>query len=244
MFNIALRELRFYFGNISGYIILTIYLSTNTLLLWFFDTPYQLLNFNFGDLSSFFLINPFLFCLLIPALSMRSFSQEKVNGTIEILLTKPLKPINIFAGKFLGIFIILLISVAPTLFNVIALNSLLDFQSNLDLGKLISSYVGLLFLGILFLSLSICCSLIFKNQVTSFLTSTLFCYVQYFLFDLIAEYFSNPYLFDLFINLGSKTHYENLTSGIIYLNDLIYFVGLSIVFFAFGIALIKKSQIK
>ncbi len=77
MFNIALRELRFYFGNISGYIILTIYLSTNTLLLWFFDTPYQLLNFNFGDLSSFFLINPFLFCLLIPALSMKSFSQEK-----------------------------------------------------------------------------------------------------------------------------------------------------------------------
>ena len=54
MYSIALRELRFYFGNISGYIILTIYLSINTLLLWFFDTPYQLLNFNFGDLNTFF----------------------------------------------------------------------------------------------------------------------------------------------------------------------------------------------
>ena len=174
MYSIALRELRFYFGNISGYILLIIYLSINTLLLWFFDSPYNVLNFNFGDLSPFFLINPFLLCLLIPALSMRSFSQEKVNGTIEILITKPLKPIDIFAGKFLGIGFILLITIAPTLFNIIALSSLLDLQSNLDLGKLISSYVGLFFLSTLFLSLSICCSLVFKNQIASFLTSTLF----------------------------------------------------------------------
>ena len=82
MYTIALRELRYYFGNISGYILIIIYLSINTLLLWFFDTPYNLLNFNFGDLSPFFMINPFLLCILIPALSMRSFSQEKINGTI------------------------------------------------------------------------------------------------------------------------------------------------------------------
>tara|TARA_Y100001958_G_C20976734_1_gene369529 strand:- start:161 stop:685 length:525 start_codon:yes stop_codon:yes gene_type:complete len=173
---------------------------------------------------------------------MRSFSQEKVNGTIEILMTKPLKPIDIFAGKFLGIGFILLITIAPTLFNIIALSSLLDFQSNLDLGKLISSYVGLFFLSTLFLSLSICCSLVFKNQIASFLTSTLFCYVQYFLFDLIANYFSNPYLYDLIINLGAKTHYENLISGIIQVNDLIYFIGINFVLFVFGLALIKKGQ--
>ena len=242
MYSIALRELRFYFGNISGYIILTIYLSINTLLLWFFDTPYQLLNFNFGDLNTFFLINPFLFCFLIPALSMRSFSQEKVYGTIEVLLTKPIKPLNIFAGKFIGICFILLFCIAPTLYNILAFSSLLDFQSSLDLGKLISSYVGLLFLGILFLSLSLCCSLIFKNQVASFLTATLVCFAQYFLFDFVADYFSNPYIYDMFKNLGAKTHYENLTKGIMHLNDLIYFFGLSIVFFVFGIALIKKEQ--
>ena len=242
MYSIALRELRYYFGNISGYILIIIYLSINTLLLWFFDTPYNLLNFNFDDLSPFFMINPFLLCLLIPALSMRSFSQEKINGTIEVLMTKPLKPIDIFAGKFIGIGFILLISIAPTLFNIIALSSLLDFQSNLDLGKLISCYVGLFFLCFLFLSLSICSSLVFKNQVASFLTATLFCYVQYFLFDLIANYFSNPYLYDLIISLGVKTHYENLISGIIQVNDFIYFIGVNIVFFALGIALIKKGQ--
>ena len=242
MYSIALRELRFYFGNISGYILLIIYLSINTVLLWFLDNPYNILNFNFGDLSPFFLINPFLLCLLIPALSMRSFSQEKINGTIEILVTKPLKPIDIFGGKFFGIGLILLITIAPTLFNIIALSSLLDLQSNLDLGKLISSYVGLFFLSTLFLSLSICCSLVFKNQIASFLTSTLFCYVQYFLFDLIANYFSNPYLYDLIINLGAKTHYDNLISGIIQVNDLIYFIGINFVLFAFGLALIKKGQ--
>ncbi len=85
-------------------------------------------------------------------------------------------------------------------------------------------------------------TLIFKNQVASFLTATLFCYVQYFLFDLIADYFSNPYLYDLIISLGAKTHYENLISGIIQVNDLIYFIGVNIVFFAFGVALIKKGQ--
>ena len=242
MYSIALRELRFYFSNLSGYIVLTSYLTLNTLLFWFFDTPYQLLNSDFGDLSPFFWINPWLFFFLIPALSMRSFSQERATGTIEILLTKPLKPFDIYKGKFIGIALVLLIIFTPTLFNVLALNALLESQSNLDLGKIFSSYIGLFFLGILFLALSICCSLMFKNQVTSFITSAIGCCAQFYFFDFIADFLSNPYIYEIIKNLGAESHYINFTLGIMHLEDLIYFIGLSVVYFLISIELIKKEQ--
>ena len=109
MWSIAKKELFFYFSSITGYLVIGSYLILNTLLLWFFDTPYQLLNTGFVDLSPFFEISPWLFIFLIPALSMRSFSEEYASGTFEILITKPLRHLDIFGGKFLAIVLIIFI---------------------------------------------------------------------------------------------------------------------------------------
>ena len=243
MWSIAKRELRFYFSHLTGYLVLGSYLVINTLLLWFFDTPFQLLNSGFGDLSPFFEISPWLFLFLIPALSMRSFSEERATGTLELLLTKPLQPIEIFGGKFLGTALILGISVLPTSLNLIAIHAMLEPQSQLDWGSLFASYLALILIGLIFLSFSLCCSLLFRNQVTSFLVAGLGCFAQFFLWDFLAETASVPWLYKFISEIGIQTHYLSLSRGVLNLEDLIYLIGLIIVFGVLGIELIKKEQV-
>ena len=243
MWSIAKRELHFYFSHLTGYLVLGSYLIINALLLWFFDTPYQLLNSGFGDFSPFFEINPWLLLFLIPALSMRSFSEERATGTLELLLTKPLRPIEIFGGKYIGVALILAIALLPTLLNLIAIEALLEPQSQLDWGSLFASYLALSLIGLIFLAMSLCSSLLFRNQVTSFLAAALICFTQFFLWSFLADVTSIPWVYQFVSQLGIQDHYLSLSRGVFKLEDLIYFVGLLFVFTVLGIELIKKEQV-
>ncbi|MEK9614502.1 MAG: ABC transporter permease subunit, partial [Flavobacteriaceae bacterium] len=147
MWSIAKRELGFFFSHLIGYLVIGSYLLVSTLILWIFDTPYNLLSIGFGDFSPFFEIAPWLFLFLIPALSMRSFSEERSTGTFELLLTKPLSPTQIFGGKLLGIAFVLLVALLPTFLHLIALDSLLEPNSSLDWGRITGSYVALMVLA-------------------------------------------------------------------------------------------------
>ena len=149
------------------------YLLTNTLLLWFFDTPFNILSIGIGSLSTFFDLSPWLFLLLVPALSMRSFSEERTTGTFELLMTKPLKAIDIYGGKLLGITAVFSITLLPTILNIFAINTLLTQDTYLDWGSIVGSYLGLIGVGFLFLALSLCTSLLIKNHIASFLVSVL-----------------------------------------------------------------------
>ena len=242
MWSIAKRELRFYFSNVTGYLFIICYFTINTLLLWFLDTPYLLFSTGLADLSPFFEISPWLFVFLIPAISMRSFSEERSTGTLELLLTKPLNPLEIYLGKFLGIAIVLIIAILPTTINILGLQSLLQPNSNLDLGNIFASYLALILLSILFLNISLCISILFKNQITSFLVAFLICFIQYFFWNFIANVSSLPSTYILISNLGIQTHYLNLIHGLLKLEDMIYFLGLDIAILILGVELIKKEQ--
>ncbi len=242
MWSIAKRELRFYFSNISGYLFILSYFIIIALLLWFLDTPYLLFSSGLADLSPLFEISPWLFVLLIPAISMRSFSEERTTGTLELLLTKPLNPSEIYLGKFLGIAMVLIITILPTTINILGIQTLLQTNSKLDLGNIFASYLALILLSILFLNISLCISILFKNQITTFLVAFLICFIQYFFWDFIANAFSLPSTYILISDLGIQAHYLNLVHGLVKLEDLIYFLGLDIVIFILGIELIKKEQ--
>jgi len=124
MWSIAKRELHFYFSQLSGYLVVGGYLLVTALTLWFFNTPYNLLNTELGSFDPFFEFTPLLFLFLLPAISMRSFSEEFSLGTFELLLTKPLKPAQIFGGKLIGVGLILSIALLPTILHAVALESL------------------------------------------------------------------------------------------------------------------------
>ncbi len=243
MLTIAKREFYFFFNNISGYLVLIGFSTINTLMLWFFDTPFNLLNIGFGDFSPFFELSPWLFLFLIPALSMRSFSEELSSGTFELLLTKPLKPSNIFGGKLIGLSLVLGIAIILTFINLVALSALIEPNSTLDWGSIIGSYISLISVGLIFLAIGLCCSILFRNQVTSFLLSLLVCFTQFYLWSFLADFTTIPWLYEFISDIGIQDHYLSLSRGIILFEDIIYFIGIFFIFFVFGIELIKKEQV-
>ena len=244
MWYIAKKEFNFYFKSLTGYLIIGSYLTINSLILWFFDTPYNFLNYEIVDINLFFEISPWLLIILICSLSMGSFSREVSSGTMELLITKPLNANEIFGGKFLGITFIFSVCLIMTILNVLALNSLLTSQSELDLSLIFTSYFGLFLIGLIFISISIFCSILFRNQVTSFLTAFVLCLFQYFFWDFLASLITNPWSFKIISNIGMKTHYSGLSLGIIKLEDIVYLIGLIVIFHMLGINQIKKEQVK
>ena len=121
---IFFREIKSFFGSPIGYLVIAIFLIINGLFLWVFDGDFNILNSGFADLSPFFIISPWILIFLIPAVTMRSFSDEKKQGTLELLLTKPISLWQIVNGKFLGAMLLIIITIIPTLIYVYAISSL------------------------------------------------------------------------------------------------------------------------
>ena len=115
---ILLREIKSFFGSPIGYLVIAIFLLLNGLFLWVFEGDYNILNSGFADLTPFFTIAPWILIFLIPAVTMRSFSDERKQGTLELLLTKPLSVWQIVNGKFLGAMLLIIIAIIPTLIYV------------------------------------------------------------------------------------------------------------------------------
>ena len=242
MWNIAKREFRLCFSQLTGYLIITIYLLFTALLLWFFNTPYNLLNSELGSFSPFFKLTPILFLFLIPALSMRTFSEEFTQGTFELLITKPLNSLQIIGGKLIGVVLILMIAIIPTLFHAISLDSLLQLGSKLDWRIVISSYFALFYLAILFVTTSLCASLLFQSQVASFLVAVLGCFIHFYFWSFLADLIQNLNLYYFINNLSAQVHYNGLSRGVIALENVLYFLGLSSTFFILGVQLIQKKR--
>ena len=146
MKSIALREIKSFFGSPIGYLVIAIFLLLNGLFLWVFDGEYNILQSGFADLSPFFTLSPWILIFLIPAVTMRSFSDEKKQGTIELLLTKPLSIWQIVNGKFLGALLLIVMAIIPTFIYVAVISNLGMPEGNIDMGSTIGSYFGLLFL--------------------------------------------------------------------------------------------------
>ena len=244
MWSIAKRELRLYFCQLTGYLVVGGYLLITALTLWFFNSPFNLLNRDMGDFNPFFELSPILFLFLIPALSMRTFSEEFAQGTFELLLTKPLHPYQIFGGKLLGVLLILSIAFFPTLLHAFTLDGLLQEGTKLDLGVLGCSYLALFLLALLFTVTSMCASLIFESQVASFLLAVIACFIHLYFWSFIADFAPTALGYKWFNSLGASVHYGTLSRGIIALEDLFYFFGMLLTFFLIGVELIQKKKRK
>jgi ABC-2 type transport system permease protein len=242
MWTIAKRELRMYFGQLTAYLVVGGYLLLTTLGLWFFDTPFNLMNSELGSFTPFFELSPLLFLFLLPALAMRSFSEEFSLGTFELLMTKPIKLYVLFAGKLLGIFLIFISALLPTLLHAYFLEQLLQANDHLDWGVILSSYGALLLLGLLFSVSSMCASLLFQSQVAAFLAGLFLCFSQFYMWSYLAEGINDLFWYQWINNLGASLHYYGLSRGVLSFDDLAYFIGFIAFFFHIGIILIQKKR--
>ena len=240
MKSILLREIKSFFGSPIGYLVIAIFLLLNGLFLWVFEGDFNIPNSGFADLSPFFTLAPWILIFLIPAVTMRSFSDEKKQGTIELLFTKPLSIWQIVNGKFFGAFLLILIAIIPTLIYVFVLSSLGNPEGNLDFGSTLGSYFGLLFLIGAYTSIGIFTSTLSENQIVAFIISVFLCFLFYFGFDGISSFAGS---FDLVVSsIGMDYHFKSMSRGVLDTRDILYFVSITVLFLSFTVYKLKSLK--
>lgn len=230
MWSICKKELSQFFGSLTGYVAILLFLLLNGLFLFVFPES-NIFDFGYASLDKFFEISPWVLLLLIPAVTMRSFADEFRAGTYEILLTRPLSHWQIIIGKYLSSLIIVVIAIVPTLLYVFSVDRL--SAGGIDVGGIAGSYIGLFFLAAVFASIGIFCSSLSGNSVVAFLLGAAVCFTVYSAFSALASLpvmAGGPgYVVDM---IGIDSHYRSMSRGVIDTRDVVYF-GSMILFFLF-----------
>lgn len=240
MKSIAIREIKSFFGSPIGYLVIAIFLLLNGLFLWIFDGEYNILQSGFADLTPFFTLAPWILIFLITAVTMRSFSDERKQGTIELLLTKPLSVWQIVNGKFLGAFLLIVIAIIPTFIYVYVISSLGMPAGNIDLGSTMGSYFGLLFLVAAYTSIGIFTSTLSENQIVAFIVSVFLCFLFYYGFEGLTTLFKSQS--DVVALLGMDYHYKSMSRGVLDSRDILYFVSVAILFLTLTVYKLKSIK--
>ena len=241
MISVFQKEIKVLLSSIIGYVVIGVFLTITGLFLFVFrDT--SLLDSNFASLVPFFDLAPFVFLFLIPALTMRSFSEEFQLGTIELLSTKPLSLKDIIIAKYLANLLIVVIALLPTLLYYYTVNNLGLPKGNLDSGSIIGSYFGLLLLASSFIAMGIFASTLVGNQVVGFLLGAFICFLLYWGMDYISFLPGLEGRWDLLVQkIGINYHYTSISRGVIDTRDLIYFLSVIAIFLVAAFySLIKK----
>ncbi|MFN2430657.1 MAG: gliding motility-associated ABC transporter permease subunit GldF [Cryomorphaceae bacterium] len=230
MWALLRKEISSFLSSVIGYMVIAVFLLLTGLFMWGFQGNLHVLDQGYATLSTLFYIAPWVFMFLVPAITMRSFSEEKRTGTIELLFTRPLTDIQIVLAKYLaGVFLVLL-ALIPTLIYYFSVIQLGNPVGNIDHGGTWGSYLGLLFLGAGFTAIGIFASSVSDNQVVSFILALFLCFVCYSGLQQIAS-FELLGAFDRFVEkLSIAEHYDSMSRGVIDTRDVIYFVSLSGIF--------------
>ena len=240
MLAIFKRELTSFFASPIGYLVIGLFLVVNGLFLWVFKGAFNIFEYGFADLSKFFLLAPWIFVFLIPAITMRSFSEERKLGTLELLYIKPISIWQTVLGKFLGICSLAFIAILPTVLYVFGISALGTTQGNLDMGLIWGSYFGLFFLVAAYAAIGLFASAITKNQIVAFLAGVLICFALYYGFEALSTIFTGGNSVLFIENLGMKSHFEGIAAGVINTRDLIYFISLTVFFLFLAVLHLKN----
>lgn len=240
MWSICKKEFNQFFNNLTGYIAIILFLLINGIFLFMLPDS-SLFEYGYASLDKFFELAPWVLMFLVPAIAMRSLSDEFKAGTFEILKTKPLTPWQIVWGKYFSILLVIVIVLVITLIYIITIKTL-SSTNTIDSGGIAGSYLGLFLLAAVFAAVSICCSSFTSNSVVAFLVSAFTCLILYFGFNAISRlpFFAGS--LDYYIEmLGIDFHYRSISRGVLDTRDIIYFA--SIIFLSLLIT-VKNLQKK
>ncbi len=240
MKSILIREIKSFFGSPIGYLVIAVFLLLNGLFLWVFDGEYNILKSGYADLTPFFTLSPWILIFLIPAVTMRSFSDERKQGTLELLLTKPLSVWQIVNGKFFGALLLIVMAIVPTLIYVWVISGLGLSEGNIDLGSTMGSYFGLLFLIAGYTAIGIFTSALSDNQIVAFILAVFLCFIFYFGFEGLATLLPNSQ--DTIAKLGMDNHFRSMSRGVMDTRDIIYFVSIAALFLSFTVYKLKAQR--
>ena len=209
------------------------------MFLWIFKGAFNIFDLEMANIDSLFIISPWVFLFLVPAITMNMFAGEYKSGTMELLLTRPLTEFQIVFAKYLASVVLVLVALAPTLLYLFSIYFLADPVGNVDFGAIFGSYIGLFFLAAIYSALGIFASSLTKNIIISFLLGLLFCYVFFLGFENLSysvkdlqrlPLISSGKLSNFIISLGINDHYRSMSRGVIDSRDVVYFLSVISIF--------------
>ncbi len=228
MYSIFRKEVSLFFNSLVGYIVIAVFLVLTGLMFWIYPET-NILDYGYAEMDIFFDIAPYVFLFLIPAVTMRMFSEEARTGTLELLFTRPITTRQIIFGKYLGSWLIVIIALVPTMVYYFSLYQLGNPPGNIDSAGVVGSYIGLVFLSGVFVSIGIFTSTLSNNQIVAFILAAILCYFFYEGLSQLAQIFSGATAY--YINyLSLSYHYDSLSKGVIDSRNIIFFVSFSLVF--------------
>ena len=230
MITLFKKEINGFLNSLIGYIVIIVFLLVTGLFLWVLPLQFNIPDSGYASIDGLFMLAPFVFLFLIPAITMRSFADERKSGTLELLMTQPLTDLRVILAKYFAGFVLVVFSLLPTLFFFFSVYHLGLPPGNLDMGGMWGSYIGLLFLGAAFVAIGIFASTLSDNQIISFIIAVFLCVFFYMGFELISVFILGGKMGLIIQALGINAHYSSMSRGVIDTRDLLYF-GSLVVFF-------------
>ncbi|MBN1145547.1 MAG: gliding motility-associated ABC transporter permease subunit GldF [Bacteroidales bacterium] len=230
MYSLFVKEIKSFFNSLTGYLVIVFFLLINSLFMWIFEGPMNIPDGGYATLDALFTLAPWVFLILIPAITMRSFSEEKRTGTFELLLTRPLTPMQITGAKYLASVALIILALIPTLVYYFSVISLGNPVGNIDQGGTWGSYTGLLLLACAYASIGIFCSSLTDNLVVSFLLAAVISLFVCYGFEQTAQIFTMGKAGNVLQSLGIIEHYRSMSRGVIDSRDVVYFLALITLF--------------
>ncbi len=234
MYTLFLKEIKGFFSSVIGYVVIAFFLLIVSLFMWVFPTNFNIFQVGAANIDTLFLISPWVFLFLVPAITMNMFADELRTSNMELLLTRPISEFKIVMAKYLASIVLVLIALVPTLLFLFSIDSLADPVGNVDYGAIAGSYIGLVFLGAVYASIGIFASSLSKNVIVSFLLGILFCFLFYLGFDLLSDLISAGSVSEFIKSLGINDHYSSVSRGVVDSRDIIYFLSVIALFVFFS----------
>jgi ABC-2 type transport system permease protein len=227
------KEIAGFFSSLTGYIVMVVFLTINGLFLWVFPGNMNILDSGNASLAPLFSIAPWVFLFLVPAITMRSFSDEKKSGTLELLLTRPLSNLHIILGKYMAAVALIILALLPVLIYYVSVINLGNPVGNIDHGAFWGSFIGLVLLAASYAAIGIFASVVTDNSIVSFLISVTLAFLIYTGFEYAGQLFPLGGFGNFLVSLGIDSHYQSVSRGIIDTRDMIYFLSVISAFILF-----------
>lgn len=225
MFNIFKKEIRSFFNSSIGYAIMIMFSVGMGMFMWAF--PPTVFDLGVADMSLLFETAPYVFMFLIPAITMRLFSEELKSGTMELLLTKPISTWSMVFGKYLAGLALVLLALLPTLLSYYSISALGNPAGNMDGSAVLGSYIGLIFLAMAFTAIGLLSSSMFDNQIGAFVVGLFMSFLFHNWFGFIADSFGADSNAFFVRTMGFSYHYDAVSRGVLDSRNLIYFLSMT-----------------
>ena len=244
MFTLFRKEIAGFFSSLTGYIVMIVFLLANSLIMWVMPGQWNLLDSGYAGLDTLFVLSPWIFLFLVPAVTMRLFSEERRSGTMELLWSRPVGDGAVIYGKFLASVALVLLALLPCIVFVISVWILGETPGNLDRGGTAGSFIGLLMLAAVYSAIGLFASSLTENQVIAFIIAAVLSFIMFTGFDSLSLVPGLSSVGEQVSAIGINEHYKSISRGVLDIRDVAYFIFVTVLFCEAARLILRRSSLK